>query len=128
LADLDSKTIPLLAFGLAVAGFLQATTLHLDQNIRDGLTGVAALGLFATFAAMLPRDWGRVPNVETVVEDANRQPGKFKEGYLSNFLSASRWNEAVLKRKFRWFKLAVFAYLTVIGAVAGFILIGQWTR
>jgi hypothetical protein len=124
LADLDSKTTPLLGFGLAVAVFLRTTNvgLGLATDFRDGVTGVVAIGLFATIAAMLPRDWGRVPSLATFIEDANNQPTRLKEMYLRNFMVAHDKNESVLRVKFRWFKLAAFAYLTALVLAGGLTL------
>jgi hypothetical protein len=108
---LDSKTLPLLAFGLTFEAFLWATpTGPFDPVVRNVLSGLVTMGLLATLAAVIPRKWSRVPDLKTFASDANWEPSRLKERYLGNFVHAWVANETVIKRRFRWFKLAVILY------------------
>lgn len=85
-------------------------SLPIDGGTRDALTGLVAIGLVCTLSAIVPRAWARVPDLTTFVKDANYEPARLKERYLRNMTSAYAHNERVLRRKFLWFKAAVFVY------------------
>ena len=126
-AALDDKTIPLLAFGIAFIAFLRETpgTELIEPTVRDELTGLVAIGLLATLGAILPRRWMRVPDLTRFIEDANWDPSRLRERYLRNYATAYRYNEGVLKRKFRWFKLATLMYVVALALGTAFTI---WPR
>ncbi len=112
--QLDGKTTPLLAFGLALIVLLRAPTVGLSSELTDGLTGSLAIGLLATLSAVLPREWARVPDLKAFIEDANYRPALLRQRYLSNYLGAVANNERVLRVKIRWYKLAVISYILTL--------------
>jgi hypothetical protein len=118
-AALDTRTTPLLGFGIAFAILLRSSPgLSLDPVVRDALTGVIAIGLLATIGVVLPRAWERVPDLRRFIEDANYEPARLKERYLGNLVGAYVHNERVLKTKFLWFKVAVLAYVVSLTVAA----------
>lgn len=121
-AALDTKTVPLLAFGLTLGAFLRTAPAAglLDSMWRDALTGAVVMGLLGTLGAVLPRKWARVPDLALFVQDGNLDPARLKVRYLRNYLNASVYNESVLRRKFVWFRFAVGMYVLALalGAAA----------
>jgi hypothetical protein len=126
-ADLEGKTIPLLAFGLAFEVFLRelSTPSPLSAALRDALAVLVAGGLLATLVAILPRPWDRVPKLKRFVEDANWEPRRLKERYLRDYLDAHEANELVLGQKFLLFKIAVLVYAVALGVGSALSI---WTR
>ncbi|MEK6226536.1 MAG: hypothetical protein AABM40_09630 [Chloroflexota bacterium] len=127
-AALESKTIPLLAFGLTFIAFVRSSTAAspIGSAVKDALTVLIALGLLATLVAILPRKWGRVPKLTAFVEDANWEPQRLKERYFSDYMDAYTNNDEVLAEKFLWFKCATLIYL--IALAAGIVAATIWPR
>lgn len=115
LGAVDAKALPFLAFGLAFGAFLRSDPLAVALGEhRDGLTGLAVLGLLCTLGAVRSRPWHRAPDLITFIEDANLDPSRLKEMYLRNLMNAYRHNEIILAWKHRYFQFAWWSYATAL--------------
>lgn len=119
LSRLDSKTTPLLGFGVAAIAFFQTTAPRLGDNASLLGSALAALGLISTLAVMYPRTFSYAPEFRTFLRDGGRSPEEARTLYLGNIRTAIAKNDAAFEMKTAWFKVAVWIYAAgVLLAVA----------
>jgi len=119
---LDSKTTPLLGFGVAAIVFFQTTASRLGDDPSSLGSALAILGLLSTLAVMYPRTFSYAPEFRTFLQDGDRSPEEARTLYLGNIRTAIAKNEARLDMKTAWFKVAVWIYASaVVLAVAATI-------
>jgi hypothetical protein len=114
LTRLDSKTTPLLGFGVAVAAFFQTNAERIGSEDAHLGTAFAALGLLATLGVMAPRTIAYAPRFRTFLRGARRSPQELKTRYLGNLRTAIEQNDAALEAKTVWFKLGIGIYFSAI--------------
>lgn len=114
LSRLDSKTTPLLGFGLAAIALYQANAKSLGNDLASLGTALAALGLLATLAAVFPRTVSYVPEFRALLKDGKRMPEAVKTKYLGNIRTALSENDRRFEVKTGWFKTAIAMYVAAI--------------
>lgn len=111
---LDSKTTPLLGFGVAAIAFFQTTVSRLGEDPSRLGSALAALGLLSTLAVMYPRTFNYAPRFRAFLRDGNRRPQEARTLYLGNIRTAIKTNEVAFEIKTVWFKVAVWIYTVAI--------------
>ena len=121
LSRLDSKTTPLLGFGVAAAAFFQSNASKMGDAARFGVV-LAGLGILCTLAVMAPRTFSYAPRFRTLLKSGNRDPDELKTRYLGNLRTAIDENDDALEAKTKWFQAAIYIYVGTIAAAVGGIL------
>jgi hypothetical protein len=120
--DLDEKSTPLLAFGLAAFALIHSSEAIALTDARLVLSLLLGIGLIATLVALAPRDVASVPRFSDLVPFARRPPSSIQELYIGNFLEAIELTETALQSKTRWFHVAVAAYIDALIVAGGYTL------
>jgi hypothetical protein len=119
---LDSKTTPLLAFGLAGVAFFQSNVARLGPGPTKLGTVVVVIGILATLAAIHPRRFQYTPQFDDLLKLGNRRANEVKTAYLGNIRTALRWNESELTWKTWLFRGAIWSYVIALAVALGAIL------
>lgn len=125
LSRLDSKTTPLLGFGVAAIAFFQTNAASFGNDPARLGTALTALGLLATLAAVYPRTVSYVPEFRTLLKDGKKTPDAVKTKYLANIRTAIAENDNRFEAKTAWFKTAIGMYLAAsLFTIAWLIAVG----